>query len=239
MLQSGGRIARTNHLVELTGEKASSNLRALSMAAEAQLVDVHSKVVHVSGECTSQQEQRNVVAGRSRVVWKGAVVVPRGSDNTNAKQLCRTLLLSDDARVDVQPTLEIDTDEVECTHGATISDLDDEMVFYLQARGLSRPDARALLLSGWVELRHDVSNIVTAVLLFKVIVCAYICSCSCRKFSNSIICLIKSASPYPFVGYRKTEESVKPAVVFVSKDRSKRLPCSGWFIAPAMFTQLK
>ena len=121
------------------------------MAAEAQLVDVHSKVVHVSGECTSQQEQRNVVAGRSRVVWKGAVVVPRGSDNTNAKQLCRTLLLSDDARVDVQPTLEIDTDEVECTHGATISDLDDEMVFYLQARGLSRPDARALLLSGWVR----------------------------------------------------------------------------------------
>lgn len=151
MLQSGGRIARTNHLVELTGEKASSNLRALSMAAEAQLVDVHSKVVHVSGECTSQQEQRNVVAGGSRVVWKGAVVVPRGSDNTNAKQLCRTLLLSDDARVDVQPTLEIDTDEVECTHGATISDLDDEMVFYLQARGLSRPDARALLLSGWVR----------------------------------------------------------------------------------------
>ena len=109
------------------------------MAAEAQLVDVHSKVVHVSGECTSQQEQRNVVAGRSRVVWKGAVVVPRGSDNTKAKQLCRTLLLSDDARVDVQPTLEIDTDEVECTHGATISDLD------------SRPDARALLLSGWVR----------------------------------------------------------------------------------------
>jgi len=151
MLMSGGRIARVNHRVHLNGPKAHSNLRAFSMASESQLCDVHSRVVHVSPECTSQQEQRNAVAGRSRVVWKGAVVVPRGSDGTSAQQLCRTLLLSDDARIDVSPTLEIDTDDVECTHGATISDLDDEMVFYLQARGLSRPDARALLLSGWAR----------------------------------------------------------------------------------------
>lgn len=110
------------------------------MASESQLSDVHSRVVHVSGGCESRQEQRNAVAGRSRVVWKGAVVVPRGSDDTNAKQLCRTLLLSDDARIDVSPTLEIDTDEVECTHGATVSDLDDEMV---HARPPKRQGCRA------------------------------------------------------------------------------------------------
>lgn len=68
--------------------------------------------------------------------------VPRGSDNTTANQLCRSLLLSDRARVDVSPTLEILTDDVQCTHGATVADLDDEMIFYLQARGLSRPQVR-------------------------------------------------------------------------------------------------
>jgi len=151
MLQSGGRIGRVNHCVSLDGPKAQSDLRALTMASGSQLSDIHSRVVHASPQCTSRQEQRNAVAGRSRVVWKGAVVVPRGSDETDAKQLCRTLLLSDDAKVDVQPTLEIDTDDVSCTHGATISDLDDEMVFYLQARGLSRLDARALLLGGWAR----------------------------------------------------------------------------------------
>ena len=133
------------------------------------------------------------------------MLVPRGADNTTAAQLCRTLLLSDDARCDIQPTLEIDTDEVVCTHGATVraaasarqeddgggishamhtprghaapvcgsvprlpsvtllvgacvcsrrfqvSDLDDEMIFYLQSRGLSRVQARSLLLAGWAR----------------------------------------------------------------------------------------
>jgi len=60
-------------------------------------------------------------------------------------------LLSDDARLDISPNLEIWTDEVECTHGATVSDLDDEMVFYLQSRGLGRTEARALLLEGWAR----------------------------------------------------------------------------------------
>ena len=91
------------------------------------------------------------MAGRGRVVFRGGVRVPRGADNTTANQLCRSLLLSDDARVDIAPTLEIDTDEVECTHGATVSDLDDEMIFYLQARGLSRLQARSLLLEGWAR----------------------------------------------------------------------------------------
>jgi len=77
------------------------------------------------------------------------VQVPLGSDNSTAHQLCRSLLLENTAKVDVSPTLEIFTDEVECTHGATIADLDDEMVFYLQSRGLDRMQARSLLLEGW------------------------------------------------------------------------------------------
>jgi Fe-S cluster assembly scaffold protein SufB len=81
--------------------------------------------------------------------------VPRGSDNTTANQLCRSLLLSDRARVDVSPNLEILTDDVQCTHGATVADLDDEMIFYLQARGLSRAQARVLILAGWARSLMD------------------------------------------------------------------------------------
>jgi len=151
LLQAGGRIARVNQIVSLLGQAAHSELRGLALASGSQLSDLHSSVRHVSPDCTSAQEQRNAIAEEARVVFRGAVVVPRGADNTSAAQLCRSLLLSDRARVDVQPTLEIDTDDVVCTHGATVSDLDDEMVFYLQARGLNRLQARALLLEGWAR----------------------------------------------------------------------------------------
>ena len=155
MLQTGGKIARINLDVRLEGGGAASNLRGLTLATAAQLADVHSRVTHVVADCVSEQEQRNAVAGKARVVFRGAVVVPTGADNTTANQLCRTLLLSDSAKVDVAPTLEIDTDDVQCTHGATISDLDDEMIFYLQSRGLGRLNAKTLLLEGWARSALD------------------------------------------------------------------------------------
>jgi len=138
-------------LVGLNGPGAASSLAGLALATGNQVSDVHSSVTHASPDCNSDQEQRNAVAGRGRVIFRGAVIVPRGADNTTAAQLCRSLLLGDSARVDIQPTLEIDTDDVSCTHGATVSDLDDEMIFYLQARGLSRLQARSLLLEGWAR----------------------------------------------------------------------------------------
>ena len=127
LLQSGGRLSRVNQLVSLNGYGASSALRGLSLATGWQLSDVHTQVTHAVPDCNSEQEQRNAVADRGRIVWRGAVKVPRGADNTTAAQLCRSLLLSDGARVDIQPCLEIDTDDVVCTHGATVSDLDDEV----------------------------------------------------------------------------------------------------------------
>ena len=151
LLQSGARIGRVNMLVSLNGQGAHSKLRGLALASDNQLSDMHSQVTHAVPDCTSEQEHRNAVAGRARVVFRGAVKVPTGADNTTAAQLCRSLLLSDNARVDIQPCLEIDTDDVVCTHGATVTDLDDEMIFYLQARGLSRGQARSLLLEGWAR----------------------------------------------------------------------------------------
>jgi Fe-S cluster assembly protein SufD len=111
-VQLGSRISRLNLGVQLAGSGAATELEGLTLGAERQLLDVHSKVSHLAPDCVSSQEQRNALAGRARVVFKGAVFVPIGSDNTTANQLCRSLLLSDTARVDVQPTLEILTDEV-------------------------------------------------------------------------------------------------------------------------------
>jgi Fe-S cluster assembly protein SufD len=128
---------------------AKSDTLSCSAQASHLLLPPHS--MQASPDCTSEQEQRNAVADRARVVFRGNVRVPQGADNTTAAQLCRSLLLSDNARVDIQPTLEIDTDDVVCTHGATVSDLEEEMIFYLQARGLSRLQARALLLEGWAR----------------------------------------------------------------------------------------
>ena len=177
VVQTGGAIARTNLGVRLEEDSARVDISGISLGARRQLIDLHSAVRHVAPNCESSQVHRNALAGRSRVVFKATVHVPLGADNTTANQLCRTLLLSDGARVDVSPSLEILTDEVPtisaqdirrdrgsrscqglrswseiwcdacvrsqvvCTHGATIADLDDEMVFYLQSRGLTRRQA--------------------------------------------------------------------------------------------------
>ena len=150
-VQMGGKISRVNLDVRLQGKHASCALRGLTLATGRELSDLHSKVTHESRDCASEQEQRNAISDAARVVFRGQIKVPRGADNSTANQLCRSLLLSDKARVDVSPQLEIQTDEVVCTHGATVADLDDEMVFYLQSRGLDRIGARALLLEGWAR----------------------------------------------------------------------------------------
>jgi len=155
LVQMGGRIARVNLGVDLAGRHAHTALRGIALASGNQLSALHSAVRHSSPDCSSEQEQRNAVAGRSRVVFRGAVQVPIGSDNTTANQLCRSLLLSDLARLDVSPNLEILTDDIVCTHGATVSDLDDEMIFYLQSRGLARSQARVLMLEGWARSIMD------------------------------------------------------------------------------------
>lgn len=150
-VQMGAKISRVNLDVRLQGPFASADLRGLSLACGRELSDLHSKVTHESRDCASEQEHRNAISDAARVVFRGQIKVPRGADNSTANQLCRSLLLSDRARVDVSPQLEIMTDEVVCTHGATVADLDDEMVFYLQSRGLDRLSARSLLLEGWAR----------------------------------------------------------------------------------------
>lgn len=158
-VQMGGRLARLNLDVKLEQPFASCSVNGIALATDRQVSDMHSAITHVSPDCASYQEQRNAISERAYGIWRGAVRVPRGSDNSTANQLCRSLLLSDKARVHVTPTLEIATDEVVCTHGATVADLDDEMIFYLQSRGLDRLSARSLLLQGWArEVMNNVPS---------------------------------------------------------------------------------
>jgi Fe-S cluster assembly protein SufD len=158
-VQMGGRLARLNLDVKLEQQFASCSVNGIALATQRQVTDMHSAITHVSPDCLSFQEQRNAISDRGYGVWRGAVRVPRGSDNSTANQLCRSLLLSDKARVHVTPTLEIATDEVVCTHGATVADLDDEMIFYLQSRGLDRLSARSLMLQGWArEVMNNVPS---------------------------------------------------------------------------------
>ena len=111
----------------------------------------HTKVNHYSPSTTSTQLFKNILMDRSRSEYNGRVYVHPGSQLTDSSQRNHNLLLSDDARAYSRPQLEIYADDVKCAHGATIGQLNEQELFYLQSRGLSVPEARAILLHGFVE----------------------------------------------------------------------------------------
>ncbi|MEB3270729.1 MAG: SufD family Fe-S cluster assembly protein [Synechococcus sp.] len=135
---------------------ASSCLRSLQLVRGEQLADTHSQVVFAGPEGRLDQLHKVVADGAARSVFNGAVRVPRAAQRTDAAQLSRSLLLSDRARVDTKPELEIVADDVRCAHGATISRLQDDELFYLQSRGIAADQAARLLLRGYCQeiLRH-------------------------------------------------------------------------------------
>ncbi len=119
------------------------------MIAGEQLADTHSAIALNHPHGTSRQLHKCIVADRAHVVFNGKVFVPKAAQLTDAGQLNRNLLLSPKARVDTKPQLEIIADNVKCSHGATVSQLDDEEVFYLQSRGLDETTARNLLINAF------------------------------------------------------------------------------------------
>ena len=119
------------------------------MAGETQISDLHSSITHAAPSTVSRQQHRNIVSGRGECVFKGRIKVEQIAQETDSEQLCRTLLLTDRAKVVMMPSLEIIADQVKCTHGATVSDLAGEEIFYLQSRGISVMDARKILIR-WV-----------------------------------------------------------------------------------------
>jgi Fe-S cluster assembly protein SufD len=155
-LALGGQVARAELHARLLGEKAELTASGLGMASASRITDAFVNVEHVAAHCTSNQTFKTVLDGRARGVFTGRVRVAPHAQKTQAQQSSSNLLLSDDATVDTRPQLEILADDVKCSHGGTVGQLDPTSLFYLRSRGLSEPAARSLLIyafaAGMVEL---------------------------------------------------------------------------------------
>jgi Fe-S cluster assembly protein SufD len=148
-VQIGGELSRHNLEVHHQGSQVESNLYGLAIASGDQLVDTHSNIQYNEPHCQSDQLYKAIATDKARSVFNGRVHVPQNAQKTNAKQLNRNLLLSNRARIDTKPQLEIVADDVKCTHGATVSQLEDDQVFYLQSRGIDRGQAQKLLIEAF------------------------------------------------------------------------------------------
>jgi Fe-S cluster assembly protein SufD len=142
----GGALVRNNVHVELHGPGCESLVNGLYLPTGTQHMDNHMRVVHAQPNCGSRQFYKGVLDDKSSAVFSGRIVVHEGAQKTDAKQTNRNLLLSDAAHVDTKPQLEIYADDVKCTHGATIGQLDEDAIFYLRARGVPLDTARSLLI---------------------------------------------------------------------------------------------
>jgi Fe-S cluster assembly protein SufD len=153
----GGLSARSTINVQLAGERADAGISVVSLGDRQQVQDAFVLVDHVAPRARSEQTFRGISAGRARVTFNGMVVVRKGAQGTDSQQSLRGLLAGPDAEIDVRPQLEIYTDDVRCSHGATAGKLDDNMLFYLLSRGLDPETAQRLL--KWAFLEDVVAKI--------------------------------------------------------------------------------
>ncbi|HEX6186098.1 MAG TPA: Fe-S cluster assembly protein SufD [Pyrinomonadaceae bacterium] len=147
----GAQLSRHGIEVILGSEGASCRVDGLYLVGTGQHADTHSLIDHREPHCTSRQNYKGILDGRSRAVFNGRVFVREGAHQTDAEQSNKNLLLSSDARVDTKPQLEIYNDDVKCSHGATVGQLEEEELFYLLSRGLHPDLARNLLTYGFAE----------------------------------------------------------------------------------------
>jgi Fe-S cluster assembly protein SufD len=141
----GGALVRNDVIAMLDGEGIDCILNGLYFADGRQLVANHMRVEHAKPHCASHELYKGVLDGKSRAVFNGLIHVHKGAQKTDAKQSNRNLLLSRDAIANSNPQLEIFADDVRCTHGSTVGQLDDDAVFYLRSRGIGAEAARSLL----------------------------------------------------------------------------------------------
>jgi len=167
----GAKLSRHHLEVFQTGEGTETTLNGLTIIGGEQVADTHSAIALNHPHGISNQLHKCIVDDRGHAVFNGKVFVPKAAQFTNAGQLNRNLLLSPKARIDTKPQLEITADQVKCSHGATVSQLDADEVFYLQSRGLNEANARELLLDAFAaeilnripvaSLRHRLAQCVS------------------------------------------------------------------------------
>jgi Fe-S cluster assembly protein SufD len=147
----GAQLSRHGIEVRFEHEGAECWVDGLYLVGDGQHADTHSLIDHRRAHCTSHQNYKGILDGKSRAVFNGRVFVRRDAQQTDAVQSNKNLLLSHEARVDTKPQLEIYADDVKCAHGATVGQLDEEELFYLASRGLHTEIARNLLTYGFAE----------------------------------------------------------------------------------------
>jgi Fe-S cluster assembly protein SufD len=150
VMNAGGKLVRQEVVVKTTGEGADFKLRGINLLAGDTHTDVTMVLDHTVPHTTSTEVIRNVVTGKARGVFQGRINVHQYAQKTNAKMACNTLLLSDDGEFSTKPELEIFADDVVCGHGATVTEIDHDHLFYLMARGIDEKSARGLLVKAFV-----------------------------------------------------------------------------------------
>lgn len=144
-LSLGGTLVRNDVGALLDGEGTDCTLDGLYLADGHQHVDNHTNIDHAKPHCDSHELYKGILGGRAKAVFNGRIHVHPDAQKTDAKQSNRCILLSDDAQINTNPQLEIYADDVKCTHGAAVGQIDETAVFYLRSRGISRRDARRML----------------------------------------------------------------------------------------------
>ncbi len=150
-LNAGGRLVRNEIHVTLTGSGAACHMNGAQLLAGDQHADTTTALDHAAPSCTSRQTYKTVLMGRSRGVFQGKILVRQAAQKTDGYQMNQALLLSPEAEMDSKPQLEIYADDVKCSHGATVGELDAEQVFYLRSRGIPETQARAMLVQAFLH----------------------------------------------------------------------------------------
>ncbi|HEX4922688.1 MAG TPA: Fe-S cluster assembly protein SufD [Bdellovibrionales bacterium] len=170
---AGAKLGRNELHVTLNGANASVTMNGLYLVREGRLLDNHTVVDHAVPHARSSQYYKGILAENSRAVFNGKIIVRRDAQKTDSSQLNRNLLLGPKAEIDTRPQLQIDADDVKCSHGASIGRPNPEEMFYLESRGLSSKQAAHLLCVGFAEdlisklqdgrARHEIQNILAEV----------------------------------------------------------------------------
>lgn len=149
VLSTGGLWVRNDLTITLTAAKAQSSLNGLYSLKNQQQMDHKTRVLHNAPDCSSTQDYKGIINGAAHAVFDGCIIVAQNAPRTIAKQQNKNLLLSAHAKVYTKPQLIIDTDDVTCTHGATVGQLDENALFYFATRGIDRLQASAFLIQAF------------------------------------------------------------------------------------------
>jgi Fe-S cluster assembly protein SufD len=168
----GGRLVRNDIVAHLDGEHIESTLNGLVIGTGDQHIDNHTRILHAKPHCNSWEVYKGIFCNKAHGVFNGKIYVAQDAQKTDAKQTNQTLLLSDTASINAKPELEIYADDVRCTHGATIGQLDTDALFYLRTRGINRETALHLLVYAFASdvltsIRQDTLRATIQKMLFS------------------------------------------------------------------------